>query len=170
MGKKLGAKIKEARTAAGLTQEQLARKVTGLTASDISKAERGELEPSQAQLKAIAGATGVTQKSLLDLASKSSAKKTSSGKTSSGSSSSDSQKLTESEKKLLRLYRKASASKKKSVMELLEKEESDLENLLGQLLGGGSGKEDLLGNLLGGGSGSGSGKKRKASEIFWKEP
>ena len=43
MAKKVGTLIKEARTEAGLTQEQLARKVKGVSASDISKAERGEL-------------------------------------------------------------------------------------------------------------------------------
>ena len=39
--KKLGNLIKEARTEAGLTQEQLARRISGLSASDISEAERG---------------------------------------------------------------------------------------------------------------------------------
>ena len=68
MAKKVGTLIKEARTEAGLTQEQLARKVKGVSASDISRAERGELELTQAALKEIAKATGVTQKSLLDAA------------------------------------------------------------------------------------------------------
>ena len=66
MGKKVGALIKEARTGAGMTQEQLARKVKGLTASDISKAERGEKDLTRDQLKMIAKATGVTQTSLLN--------------------------------------------------------------------------------------------------------
>ena len=42
MANKVGALIKEARTGAGLTQEQLARKIKGISADDISKAERGE--------------------------------------------------------------------------------------------------------------------------------
>ena len=42
MAKKVGELIKKARTDAGLTQEQLAKKVDGITAADISKAERGE--------------------------------------------------------------------------------------------------------------------------------
>ena len=75
MAKKVGTLIKEARTEAGLTQEQLARKIKGVSAADISKAERGELELTQAVLKDIAKATGVTQKSLLDAAKDSSAKK-----------------------------------------------------------------------------------------------
>ena len=40
--KKVGTLIKEARTDAGMTQEQLARKIAGLSASDISLAERGQ--------------------------------------------------------------------------------------------------------------------------------
>ena len=68
MAKKVGTLIKEARTAAGMTQEQLAKKVKGASAADIGKAERGEKDLTQEQLKAIAKATGVTQKSLLDAA------------------------------------------------------------------------------------------------------
>ena len=40
MAKKVGTLIKEARTAAGLTQEQLAKKISGLSAADIGKARR----------------------------------------------------------------------------------------------------------------------------------
>ena len=78
MAKKVGTLIREARTAADLTQEQLARKVKGLSASDISLAERGQKDLTQAQLKLIAKATGVTQASLLNAAkgSAASAKKT----------------------------------------------------------------------------------------------
>ena len=43
MANKVGPLIKEARTGAGMTQEQLAKKIKGITAADISKAERGEL-------------------------------------------------------------------------------------------------------------------------------
>ena len=48
MSKKLGKLVKEARTAKGLTQAALAEMVDGVSASDISKIERGEKEPSQA--------------------------------------------------------------------------------------------------------------------------
>ena len=68
--KKLGDLIKEARMNADLTQEQLAKKIAGLSASDISMAERGKKDLTQEQLKRIAKATGVTQKSLLDAAKK----------------------------------------------------------------------------------------------------
>jgi len=103
MAKKVGTLIKEARTDAGLTQEQLARKVKGVSASDISKAERGELDLTQAALKEIAKATGVTQASLINAAKGSSsskktsstAKKTASSSKKTTSSSSQSASVTE---------------------------------------------------------------------------
>ena len=75
----VGSLIKKARTGAGLTQEQLASKITGLSATDISRAERGELIPTQDQLRTIAKVTGITQKSLLDAAKESKAESSSSG-------------------------------------------------------------------------------------------
>ena len=80
MAKKVGTLIKEARTEAGFTQEELARKLAGVSASDISKAERGQLELSQANLKKIAKACGVTQASLLNAAKGTSTKKTTTSK------------------------------------------------------------------------------------------
>ena len=68
MAATVGELIKEARTKAGLSQTKLAEGIGGLTAADISAAERGTKELSQAQLKAIAKATGVTQASLLNAA------------------------------------------------------------------------------------------------------
>lgn len=128
------------RTDAGLTQEQLAKKVDGVTAADISKAERGEKELSQAALRQIAKATGVTQASLLD-AAKSGGKTgaTSGKKTASGTSV----KVTAAEKKLLELYRKADTDTKKEAIRVLSGEQGDgLGNLLSSLLGGAI---DLLG-------------------------
>ena len=79
MASKVGTLIKEARTGAGLTQEQLAKKIKGLSAAELGKAERGEAELSQAILKEIAKTTGVTQSSLLSAAKESTpAKKTAS--------------------------------------------------------------------------------------------
>ena len=80
MAKKVGTLIKEARTEAGFTQEELARKLAGVSASDISKAERGQLELSQANLKKIAKACGVTQASLINAAKGTSSKKTTTAK------------------------------------------------------------------------------------------
>jgi len=145
MAKKVGVLIKEARTAAGLTQEQLAKKVDGVSASDISKAERGEKDLTQAALRQIAKATGVTQTSLVNAPKGGS----NTGKTGSSSSSHTSQthssgsstastssvKVTASEKKMLDLYRKADASTKKSVMKLLKGEKSEAEDMLGSLIG-----------------------------------
>ena len=93
MANTIGALIRKARTEAGFTQEQLAKKVSGLSASDISRAERGELIPTQEQLKTIAKITGVTQKSLLDAAQESKTEGSSSGtdgSTGSGKKSADS--------------------------------------------------------------------------------
>ena len=113
MSRKLGDLVKKARTEKGLTQAALAEKVDGLTASDVSKIERGEKEPAQDVLKQMAKALGVTQKSLLDAAAGSgktasssktgsAAKKTSSAKTASTVKDTiDTLKLTATEKKLV---------------------------------------------------------------------
>jgi len=137
MANNVGRLIKEARTEAGLTQEQLARKVKNTSAQDISRAERGELKLSQEALKQIAKATGVTQKSLLDAAASSSYKKTTSStssKTSKTTSSRTSMKLSATEKKLVELYREAGADTKKEVMSILKK--SDLANDVSDTIGG----------------------------------
>ena len=177
--KKTGDLIKDARTKAGLTQEALSKKVTGVTAADISKAERGELQLTQAQLKEIAKATGVTQKSLLDSVSssktttsgktaasvktavsgktaasgsktsgKTSTGKSSSGKTSSSAKTSSSDiKLTETEKKLIKLYRDADAQAKKEAMAVLEEKKTDLGNMVSSLLNNKAVK-DVVSGLL----------------------
>lgn len=177
MANKIGPKIKEARTAAGLSQTALAEYVDGVSGSDIGKAERGEKELTQAQLKQIAKATGVTQKSLLEAAEASTYKKatTSTAKKTAGSSTAkktttstakkttsstakkttstakkDELTLTATEKKLVELYRAADSDTKKSVMATLKGEDVDT-GILGSLLGG-SGKKGSggLGGILGG--------------------
>ena len=167
--KKTGELIKEARTSAKLTQEQLAKMVTGVSAADISKAERNELQLTQTQLKEIAKATGVTQKSLLDSVSSgktsgtassgkasSSAKTSASGKTpatgkkkpsASGSSNGTGIKLTAAEEKLVKLYRAADAATKKEAMKVLEEEKSDLGNMVSSLLNNKAVK-DVVSGLL----------------------
>lgn len=124
--KKVGTLIKEARTEAGLTQEQLARKISGLSASDISAAERHQKNLTQEQLKQIAKITGVTQASLLNAAKGSTAKKTSSSKTS--------MQVTATEKKLVQLYRDADADTKKKAMNILKGENSLKEEIFEGLL------------------------------------
>ena len=140
--KKVGTLIKEARTQADLTQEQLARKIKGLSASDISLAERGQKDLTQSQLKEIAKATGVTQASLLNAAKGSSssksttAKKSTSSKKSSSSSTAktSSVKVTSAEKKLLELYRAADSDTRKDVLKLLKGEETEADSVLGSIL------------------------------------
>lgn len=128
--KKVGTLIKQARTDAGLTQAELAKKAkNGLTASAISRAERGEAVPTQEQLKAIAKVTGVTQKSLLDAAK---GAKTSSS--SSSSSSKTSMKVTATEKKLVEAYRDADTKTRKAAMDLLKGKDSAASALVSNLL------------------------------------
>ena len=134
--KKVGTLIKEARTAAGLTQEQLARKISGLSAADISAAERHQKELTQEQLKKIAKATGVTQASLLNAAKGTSSKKTS-------SSSKTSMQVTATEKKLVQLYREADSETKKKAMTILKGDSTLKEELFEGLL-------DTVQDLIGG--------------------
>ena len=124
--KKVGTLIKEARTEAGLTQEQLARKIAGLSASDISAAERHQINLTQEQLKAIAKATGVTQASLLNAAKGSSSKKSTASKSS--------MQVTSAEKKLVELYRKADSATKKEALKVLKGQDSLTEDILETLL------------------------------------
>ena len=151
--KKVGDLIKEARTNAGLTQAALAKKVDGVTASDISKAERGEKELTQAALKQIAKATGVTQASLLNAPKGASSKTGGAGKTSSsgktgstgktGGKKDEEYKLTAAEKKLVELYRAADSDTKKAAVSVLKGEATISSDILSTLLGS-------VGDLLGG--------------------
>ena len=127
--KKLGNLIKEARTEAGFTQEQLARKIAGVSATDISEAERGLKDLTQEQLKKIAKATGVTQASLLDAAK-------GTKKTSASTANKTSMKVTATEKRLVELYREADSDTKKSVLSLLRGNNIVAEELLDTLLDG----------------------------------
>ena len=128
MAETVGSLIRAARMQAGLTQEQLARKIDNVSASDLSKAERGEKQLTQAALKQIAKATGVTQSSLLQAAQDNGSKKASS----SGEKSSV--KVTAAEKKLLELYRKADAETKKAAINLLKGNKAGTEDILSNIL------------------------------------
>lgn len=124
--KKLGNLIKEARTEAGLTQEQLARRISGLSASDISEAERGLKDLTQEQLKRIAKETGVTQTSLLEAARGS--------KKSTSTAVKSSMQVTATEKRLVQLYREADSQTKKAALKLLKGEEYFAEEVLTNIL------------------------------------
>ncbi|MBQ7137569.1 MAG: helix-turn-helix transcriptional regulator [Clostridia bacterium] len=161
MGKKVGKLIKAARTGADMTQEQLARRISGVSANDISLAERGEKDLTQAQLKKIATITGVTQASLIDAAKaeNGTAKKTTTKKTTTArktttpktpASANSTMKVTSTERKLVEAYRLADSDTKKRAMNLLKGKD---EGVLGSLLGGAdiSDKvEDVIGDVLGG--------------------
>ena len=161
MGKKVGKLIKAARTGADMTQEQLARRISGVSANDISLAERGEKDLTQDQLKKIATITGVTQASLIDAAKaeNGTAKKTTTKKTTTTkkaptpktpASANSTMKVTSTERKLVEAYRLADSDTKKRAMNLLKGKD---EGVLGSLLGGAdiSDKvEDVIGDVLGG--------------------
>ena len=120
MGSKTGDAIRAARTGAKLTQAALAQQV-GLSAGDISKAERGELELSQKALRAIAKATGVTQTSLVNGTITPKAP--------------GALKLTAGETKLIQLYRKATPEQKSDIQRILNGEKTEVEQLVDSLLG-----------------------------------
>lgn len=168
--KNVGTLIREARMAKGLSQEKLASEIEGLTASDISKTERGDKELSQTQLRAVAKVIGVTQKSLLEApkggtssttaastsakktTASSSAKKTETKKTTSAAVSrpSSAEKLTTTEKKVLELYRAAETENKKLAVRILKGEKLELSDILPMLMNNGTiGEDGLLGGLLG---------------------
>lgn len=124
--KKVGTLIKEARTEAGLTQEQLARRISGLSANDISLAERHQKNLTQDQLKQIAKITGVTQTSLLEAARGSTAKKPAGTKSS--------MQVTAAERKLVELYRAADTETRKDALKVLKGQDSLAEDILESLL------------------------------------
>ena len=128
--KSIGELIKKARTDAGMTQAELARQVGGLTASDISKAERGQKDLSSALIQAIAGATGT---SLLHTAI---GALTGGLTTTAEEKKTVSIKVTESEKELLQLYRDADKDTKKKVVKLLKNDGNDNSDLITNILGG----------------------------------
>ena len=161
MAAKVGHLIKEARTNAGLTQEKLAKKSgCGLTASDIGKAERGELSLSTVALRKIATATGVTQSSLVN-AAKGTSKPVSTKKAASATPTNAgiSMRVTSTEKKLIEYYRKADSNTKKAATNVLKGAGGgDLISILGGSVSSTKKTDnpvadiisDALGNLLGG--------------------
>lgn len=125
MGTNTGTRIRQARTGAKLTQAALGEAI-GLSAAEISKAERGELQLSQAKLKAIAKATGVTQASLLN-----GDKEAMPVPKSEGSN----MKLSAAEKKLVKLFRSATDEQKSDALRILNGEKTEVEQLVDSLLG-----------------------------------
>lgn len=169
--KKVGALVKEARVAADLTQEKLAKKAgEGLTANDISKCEQGKADLTTAQLKSIAKVCGVTQTSLVNAPKnltaaaakkaaaekKTAEKKTAEKKTTTAkkpttpANANTTMKVTTTEKKLVEAYRTATSDNKKIAMKILKGEMSEtVTNLLGVTSGSSSSSADGIGDLLG---------------------
>lgn len=174
MASKVGKLIREARTTAGLTQEALAKKLgKTVSASDVSKAERGELDFPQTVLRNIAKICGVTQTSLIEAAKGSSGKngtkaattktatktstKTSTKtatktatKTKTPANANSTMKVTATERKLVEAYRLADSEAKKRALSILKGED-----MMEQVLSGGSDAvadfiEDMAGKLFGG--------------------
>ena len=166
--KKVGVLVKEARTAADLTQEKLAKKAgEGLTANDISKCEQLKADLTSAQLKSIAKVCGVTQTSLVNAPKNLSAaaakkaaaekktadakkatttaKKTAEKKTTTAkkpttpANANTSMKVTTTEKKLVEAYRTATSDNKKIALKILKGEMNEtVTNLLGVATGSSS--------------------------------
>lgn len=124
--KKVGTLIREARTEAGLTQEQLARRIAGLSASDISQAERHQKNLTQEQLRQIAKITGITQASLLNAARGTAAKKPTGAKSS--------MQVTATERRLVELYRKATTEERRDALKALKGESSLADDIMESLL------------------------------------
>ena len=117
----------------------------GLSASDIGRAERGEKDLTQAELKSIAKATGVTQKSLLEAAGTAMSQKA--GLTSKKTRTVSGNKLTVAETKLLELYRKADADTKKAAIAVLKGETLQPGKMVSSILNNKTVKNALSGML-----------------------
>lgn len=116
---KTGTEIRKARTAAGLSQTALAGKAGCVTASDISKAERGIKELTPEQLEAITKVLDADSESLMEAEQ---------ADTPNEESASD--------QELLLLYRAADADKQKMVISALKgaQENPDLAGMLAGIL------------------------------------
>lgn len=93
-------RIAEARVARGWSQQQLAE-ASGLTQQSIARYESGQRDPQTSAIKALSSALNVTVSYLLGL------------------DSSDTE-LTDEEKRLIDLYRKADSSGQRSIMAVAE--------------------------------------------------
>ncbi len=192
MSKKLGTLIKDARTKKGLSQAELASRIDGLSAAALGKAERGESEPEEAVLRAIAKELGVTQTSLVSAASGKATPKTaakasaakSSGKTAASKTASKAASKTTSKTAASKSTAKAASGKtaakgsltltatEKKLVELYRSADKDTKKAAMNLL---SGKDDkltgLVSALLGEGAAgllgsTGSGKKDDSGDLL----
>ena len=128
MAKQDGAKIKEARVAAGLSQKALAEKAGCVTATDISKAERDLKELTPEQLEAVAQALGVTPESLTDAPPV----------------------LSDEELELLKLYKSADPDTQNAAAAVLKGEKAQDSNPMAAMM-------SMFGGMMGGGDAGGEG-------------
>jgi transcriptional regulator with XRE-family HTH domain len=138
MSREIGARIRAARKAAGLSQEKLAKSVEGLSASALGKAERGEKALSSEQLEAVARALGVPPETLLENAEAEDV-----AASSPAGESAAPMTLTPEEQELLAAYREANAETKKVAVSALKGENSHAPNIMdivaGMMSGNGGG-------------------------------
>ena len=123
MAETVGAQVKKARLAAGMTQKELAEAVDGLSAKAISEAERDLRELTDEQLAAIAKATG--SESLSGGAEEAPAEK--------------SETLAIDDKEILELLSAAPPEAKRAVLSVLKGENDPvtaITGVLGGILGG----------------------------------
>ena len=139
MSKQTGALIKEARTAAGLSQKALAEKIEGLSASTLGKAERGEKELTPQQLEAIAAVTGVAYETLI-------------------AETPEAKALTDEE--IFALYKAADPQTQQAVISMLKGEKpqgGDMMSMFASMMGGagGEGGDNPMAAMMGGAGGEG---------------
>ena len=166
MSKNSGALIREARLSAGMTQVELANAVEGISASTISKAERGVRELKPEQLQKIADATGVTYESLLgcedepaacETETVEAAETTEEATEAEETVTAEAAPLTDEEKEVLDLYNSADAEQQKEAEAALkgDKQQAQAQNPMAMLVG-------MLGGMMGN---SGNGENPMAAMM-----
>ena len=146
MSEQIGAKIREARNNAGMSQEKLAKAADGVSVSDISKAERGLKELTPEQLHSIEAATGAVPGSLIDAGevvpapvedASADAKDVVSAETNEETALNTpiTVTLTSAEKELLDSYKAADVWKQKAVLFLLKGEKPQMQEIMALLAG-----------------------------------
>ena len=169
MSKNSGALIREARLSAGMTQVELANAVEGISASTISKAERGVRELKPEQLQKIADATGVTYESLLGCEDEPVACETETVEAAETTEEANGAEetvtaeaadpLTDEEKEVLDLYNSADAEQQKEAEAALkgDKQQAQAQNpmamlggMLGGMMGNGENGENPMAAMMGG--------------------
>lgn len=142
MSEQIGAKIREARNNAGMSQQKLADAADGVSVSDISKAERGLKELTPEQLSAIAKATGVAPESLTEAAemvpvgevsAETKAEVPAETNKETAANTQITVTLTSAEKELLDSYKAAAVWKQKAVLFILKGEKPQMPEIMGML-------------------------------------